>query len=915
MTNSTLSLEQIGKTSFHSLKKEQVLQTLKTDKNGLKKKQVERRLETFGPNKLKEKKGYSVFSLLIEQFTDILVLILLLAGGFSFFIGEVIDAIAIFTIVLINGVLGFFQEFKAEKSLEALKKIETLKARVVRNGKEQTIEAGEIVPGDIIILYEGEKIPADARILEAYSLEIDESMLTGESVPAVKQEAVLRPKTALADRKNMVYSGCLVTRGRGRAVAVLTGMNTEIGKIAMDIQEAPKVETPLQKALEKLGKLLGLICVGVAVPGLLLGLVSGREPVEMMMMAISLAVSAIPEGLPIVVTIALALGIRRMVRVNVLIRKLSTAETLGSTDVICSDKTGTITHNQMTVNSIFLPQVGFFDIDGNGYSTKGKVSFNQKESLSFDKNLSGKPKDHLVEKIVSNSVLCSDASLDFGDPTERSLIVALRKIGKDEEDVKKAFPRIDEIPFDSAAKYMAVTVENEEDKTAIIKGAPEVILEACNKTWQGDGAAAVLDSKEKNRLLEVNNRLSAKGLRVLAIAQKPLENGEKMGSLKDYSLLGFIGMYDPPREEVPASLELCRKAGVRVIMITGDHKKTAESIGGQIGLVSKRVVTGEEIDEMNDKQFAKIVEEVNIFARVSPNHKVRILTTLQKLGHQVAMTGDGVNDAPAIKRADVGIAVGSGTDLTKGIADMILLDDDFSTISKGIREGRRIFFNIKKFVRYLLSSNFDEIAEIFTCILFTIPLSFLPLQILWLNLVTDSLPALALTSDVAEKGIMEKMPYNPKQEILRGVIPIAILEAIIAYIFTFGLFLISLYIWKLPVSHARTLAFTTTVFFEFFLVFAIRSTEESAFETGIFSNKLLCLAVVLGALGQLLVIYHPLGQQIFKTFPLPFKDWFLVLLCASSGFIVIEVLKATKEKLPKQISHLLFPTTSKVIVS
>lgn len=883
---SQLSLKKIVNLKPHSLKIEEALLVLKTKDDGLTSEEAASRFLIFGPNKLKEKKGYSVLSLLVEQFDDFLVYVLLLAGNFSFFIGEILDGAAIFAIVIVNGILGFIQEYKAEKSLEALKKIETLKARVVRDGKEVTVEAEKVVPGDTLILYEGEKIPADARLLESHSLEIDESILTGESLPVVKEEKVLPQKTALADRKNMVYSSSVVTRGRGRAVVFLTGMETEIGKIAKEIQEAPQLQTPLQTALEKLGKVLGVISLGVATPGLLLGIITGRGWVEMMMMGVSLAVSAIPEGLPIVVTIALALGIRRMVRVNVLVRKLSTAEALGGTDVICSDKTGTITHNQMTVNSLLLPEVGFFDLSGRGYSTKGELKFNLEESQKFGFKGSQKV-SHFVESLVEASVLCADATLDFGDPTERALVVVLRKLGGQEEKLKKENPRIDEIPFDSAQKYMAVTTFKGKEKRAIAKGAPEIVFEMCS-----------FSRSEEKKLLKINDYLSGKGLRVLAVAEKKITSSEKMKSLKNYAFLGLVGMYDPPREEVPEALKVSQKAGVRVLMITGDHKKTAEAIAAQIGLESPGVVTGEEMDAMKEKYFRQVVKRVNVFARVSPPHKVRILRALQKLGHQVAMTGDGVNDAPAVKRADVGIAVGSGTDLTKGISDMILLDDDFSTIAKGIREGRRIFFNIKKFVRFLISANFDEIAEIFTSILLGIPLSFLPLQILWLNLATDSLPALALTSDVAERGIMEKKPYKPKEEILRGVIPFSILAAGIAYLSTYGLFLTSLYQWQLPLPHARTLAFTTTVLFEFFLVFAIRS-EKSAFEIGIFSNKQLWLAVIVGVVGQLLTIYLPLGQRIFKTTSLSGQDWLLVLLCASSGFVVIELLKAIKQRFPR----------------
>ena len=893
MTNSTLSLSKIAQIKPHNLTVDQSLAALKTQTSGLTETQAKNRLLDFGPNKLKEKKSFSVLNLIVSQFTDFLILILLAAGGFSFFIGEMIDAIAIFTIILVNGVLGFLQEFKAEKSLEALKKMETLEARVIRDSEEKTITAENIVPGDIIALYEGEKIPADARILEAHSFQSDESMLTGESLPVSKHADKLPEKTALADRKNMVFSGAVITKGRAQAIVIKTAMQTEIGKIAEEIQNTPKEQTPLQKALDKLGKILGFVCLGVAVPGLILGLVTGRNWLEMSMMAVSLAVSAIPEGLPIVVTITLALGIRRMVKVNVIIRKLSTAESLGGTDVICSDKTGTITHNQMTVNAVFVPQVGFFEISGSGYNIEGKVACDWNKCKNFGYKGTQKEAKPQIKELIASSVLASDATLDFGDPTERALVVALRKINLEEDSLKKQYPRLDEIPFDSASKFMSVAVKKDHSSLAIVKGAPEVVLNMCR-----------LSAKDKDKFNKINDYLSSKGLRVLALAEKKLSPKDKMKTLKNYQFKGLLGMYDPPRAEVPDALKVCQKAGVRVLMITGDHKKTAQAIAREIGLDTPQVITGNEIDSMTDEKFNQLVKEVNVFARVSPSHKVQICKALQKLGHQVAMTGDGVNDAPAIKRADVGIAVGSGTDLTKGISDMILLDDDFSTIAKGIAEGRRIFFNIKKFVRFLIAANFDEIAEVFTSIAFGLPLSFLPLQILWLNLATDSLPALALTNDVAEPGIMELKPYNPKKEILKGVLPVAILEAVVAYVFTFGLFLVALYVWKQPVEYARTLSFTTTVLFEFFLVFAIRSTLKSAFSVGIFSNKFLWVAIILGVAGQLAVIYTSLGQQVFKTVPLSLKDWGFVLVCASSGLVVMEILKAIKRHWPQKTAFI-----------
>ncbi len=883
-------IEKLSLLNFHSAKLKELYQELDSDDNGLDEEQAQIKLEQFGPNKLKEKKGYSIFSLLIDQFKDLLVIILLIAGFFSFIVGEHIDAIAIFAIVIVNGLLGFFQEFKAEKSMEALKKMETLEARVWRNNKEITVDAEKIVPGDIIALYEGEKVPADARLIEAHSLEVDESMLTGESLPVAKEIGNLPNNLALADRKNMVYSGCVVTKGRARALVVMTGMNTEIGKIATQIQETEEGLTPLQKALEKLGKVLGFISLGVAIPGLVLGIVFGRDVIEMLMMAISLAVSAIPEGLPIVVTIALALGIKRMVKVNVLVRKLSTAEALGGTDVICSDKTGTITHNQMTVTDIYIPKVGLYKVSGSGYDTDGKITWDKKANTQL--GIKGTGNEQALTAVVENSVLASDATFDFGDPTEKSLVVALRKLSLHEDSLRQKCKRLDEIPFNSADKFMAVTVEKNNKQIAILKGAPEIVFDFC-----------ALSKQEKTTLSKINENLALQGLRVLAIAEKTLASGKKMKQLADYQLTALIGMYDPPREAVKESIKLCHGAGIRVVMITGDHKNTAEAIAKKIGLDSAGVLTGNDIDAMDENDFKKKVESVNIYARVSPKHKVQILTTLQELGHQVAMTGDGVNDAPAIKKADVGIAVGSGTDLTKGISDLILLDDDFSTIPKAIKEGRRIFFNIKKFVRFLISANFDEILAIFTAIIFKLPLLFLPIQILWLNLATDSLPALALTTDVAEKDIMQKKPYHPDKEILHGVLPFSLLAASIAYLATFGLYLLALFVWKLPTEHARTLAFTSTVMFEFFLVFTIRS-DKSAFKIGIFSNKLLLLAVVLGVTGQIFAVEHPLGNQIFKTIPLSAQDWGLVLISASSGFVILETLKLIKSKVPSLAKYI-----------
>ncbi|MBD3279826.1 MAG: HAD-IC family P-type ATPase [Candidatus Pacebacteria bacterium] len=880
-----LNLQQLKDLNPHAISGPKVIEALNTKKTGLTTQQVAKRHRVFGLNKLKEQQPYSIWHLIVSQFSDILIILLVLAGLFSILIGEWIDGLAIFTIVLINGVLGFVQEYKAEQSLEALKKIETQQAVVMRNNKEQTIDAQKVVPGDILILTEGEKIPADARLLETASLRIDESNLTGESQPVAKDCQAVSAQTGLPDRTNMVFAGCLVTRGRGQAVAVLTGMHTQIGRIAQEIHQTTTETTPLQKALNKLGRLLGVISLAVAIPGLILGLLFGRDWVEMIMMTISLAVSAIPEGLPIVVTIALALGIKKMVKVNVLVRRLATAESLGGTDVICSDKTGTITHNEMTVNTIVLHQGGFFKVTGRGYRSKGEIKSAKtlSKKFGFKTNRSGKRQ---LKNLLKDLVLCADATLDVGDPTERALIAVAQKDGIKTDKLRNRYQRVDEIPFDSAKKFMAVTVKVDGKEKAIVKGAPEVIFKMCD-----------LSKAAKKKAQAVNNHLTSKGLRVLAVAEKPLTGKSKMAGLKNYQCLGLVAMADPARQEVAEALQVCYQAGIRVIMITGDHKQTAQAVAEEIGLVSQGAVTGEDLDKMSHQEFLKIVKKVNVFARVSPKHKVRILTTLQNLGLQVAMTGDGVNDAPAVKKADVGIAVGAGTDLTKGISDMILLDNNFASIPAAIREGRRIFFNIKKFVRFLISANFDEIAGIFSAILLGLPLPMIPMQILWLNLATDSLPALALATDVADNHLMSRKPYEPKQEILRGVIPFSILAALVAYLITFGLFLLVYQVLGLSLKYARTLTFTTTVFFEFFLVFAIRS-EKNAWEIGLFNNKLLWWSVLVGALGQLFAVYTPIGQRIFDTVALQWQDWLLVLFLASAGFTVIEFLKFVKAEAP-----------------
>ncbi len=850
-----------------SKKPEQIFSLLATNQEGLTTPQAQSRLAQFGLNKLKDQDCCTLGQLILDQFKSVLVLILLAGAVISLLVGELVDAGAILTIILLNAVLGFIQEYKAEQALQDLKKMETLQARVQRDGQWQTLDTTQIVPGDIVKLNQGQKISADARLLSIQSLQVDESMLTGESVAQTKSLQVLAPETNMADRTNMVYAGTLVTRGHGQAVVIRTGMKTEIGRIADEIQKTPQQATPLQKALAKLGKVLALISIAIAVPGLLIGLHRGRDLVEMLMITVSLAVSAIPEGLPIVVTIALALGIKRMTKFNVLVRKLSTAESLGSTDVICTDKTGTITQNKMTVKKVFVPK-------------EGLLAVKQAEPAK-------------LKAITQAGMLCSDAQLDYGDPTEQAILFLGQKLNLAPAKLAQKFERLDELPFASDEKYMAVLVRNQAKtkQQLIIKGAAEKIFELVEAKKQ-----------QLKKWQKVNEQLSEQGLRVLAVAQKQVKIskiGKKLAKGANFKFLGLLAMYDPPRKEVAPALKVCHQAGIRVIMITGDHKKTAQAIAQEVGLDSIKAYTGQQLDQMNGQEFKKAVVEANIFARVSPHHKVAILKTLQALGKQVAMTGDGVNDAPAIKRADVGVAVGAGTDLSKGISDMILLDNNFASIAQAIKEGRRIFFNVKKFVRFLLSANFDEILQVLTTIICGLPLSLVPIQILWINLATDSLPALALATDQADPDIMRRKPYDVKREILRGVVPFAVLAGGLGYLFTFGIFYFSLQVLKLPLDYARTVNLSSVVLFEMFLVFSLRS-EKSAFKMGLFNNKLLWLSVVTVVLAQVLIVYHPWGNLIFKTVPLRFQDWCLVVGCGSAGFLLIEFIKEVKYFLTKK---------------
>ncbi len=842
---------------WHILSTEQALAELESSEKGLSSAEAAERLRVYGTNEIEEKKKESALRLLFEQFTSILVVVLIAAGLVSFAIGEIVDGSVILAIVVINGLLGFYQERKAENALEALRKMTSIKTTVIRDEKTVSMDSKLLVPGDIIRLEAGDKVPADCRILEQFNVKLDESVLTGESVPATKDTKALGD-AVVPDRINMVFSGTNVVYGNCTAAVAETGMRTEFGKIASKLQEKEEA-TPLQRRLAVLGKQLSFIIMAIAAVVFIAGSFHGIPLFEMFLVAVSLAVAAIPEGLPAIVTITLAIGLVRMSRKNAIVRRLPAVESLGSVTVICCDKTGTLTKNEMTVRKTY--------VDG--------------EMTDFD-NEPGE--NDSLELLLTTGMLCNNATEQTGDPTEIALIKSARKYGLKGTDAK----RLSEIPFDSERKMMSV-VYDVQGKKMFTKGAVEEVLKRCNKIHRKN-FAELLTGAEKQKILEVNQALTKDALRVLAFAYKPVKDT----SAKEDELIfvGLQAMIDPPRAEVKESIAKCYTAGIKVVMITGDHRNTAEAIGKELGITGK-AITGEELEAMKDDEFEKIVEDIAIYARTSPDHKSRITETLRKKGHIVAMSGDGVNDAPAIKKADIGIAVGSGTEVTKEAADMVLLDDNFSTIVGAIEEGRGIYDNIKKFVNYMLSANFGEILVIFTAIMVNLPLPLLPLQILWINITTDGLPALALGVEKPDKDIMRRKPRDPKEKILN--------KATMTYILTIGLMLavgvLLLFISYLPdLERARTVAFTSITVGELFLAVNFRSHLRIT-QIGLFSNPKLLLAIASSLALQLMVVYLPVFNVLFDTVPLGLREWAGVISFGVVLFLIVEIIKTRIDKL------------------
>ncbi|MEM3570704.1 MAG: calcium-transporting P-type ATPase, PMR1-type [Candidatus Bathyarchaeia archaeon] len=887
------------KKPWHTMEPNEVVKELKSSiQEGLSDEEALTRLKQFGPNELEKEKKVSPIKVFIRQFKEILIIILLIAILISIILGETLDAIAILAIVMACAFLGFFQEYRAEKALEALKKMAAPKAVVIRNGKEKEILAKDIVPGDIILLNVGQKIPADARIIEGLNLKIDESMLTGESAPVEKAIDPIPLDTPISEMNNMVFASTIVVHGKGKAIVTSTGMNTEFGRIAKLIQTLKVVKTPLEIKMQQIGKWLGITAICVVAIISALGLLRGYGVIEMLIWGVSLAVAAVPEALPAVVTGALAIGTRKMAKRKAIVRKLPAVETLGCTTVICADKTGTLTKAEMTARKIFFNNE-MIHVTGIGYEPKGNFLKNNKPmEIDIDK-------DECLSLILKAALLCNDASLEkdekgwhiVGDPTEGALVVLAMKAGLSQENIRKDYPRINEIPFTSERKMMTTIHSTlKGDKIAFSKGAVEVLLKKCTKMLI-NGEIVSLNENEKENILKVNEQMAKDALRVLGIAYKCLPkelnefNEEEVE--KGLIFLGLVGMIDPPREEAIQAILLCKKAGIKVKMITGDHKLTAMAIAKELGLLKENelVITGAELDKLSDEDFEKIVENIAIYARVLPEHKLRIVKALKKKGHVVAMTGDGINDAPALKNSDIGIAMGiTGTDVTKEASDMILADDNFATIVAAIEEGRAIYDNIKKYLMFLLSCNIGEILIMAIATLLGLPLPLLAIHILWVNLVTDGLPAIALGVDPADIDIMERMPRSPKESIFHGIKGIIIAIAILLALVTLPIYFS--FLSKESLIKARTMVFAIIVMFELFISFGCRSEKHPLIKIGPFKNRFLVISVIISALMILFVIYVPIIGTLFKTTQLTLNDWAIVFLASSSGLIAIEAWKA-----------------------
>lgn len=852
---------------WHALSSKEVIEKLESSEQGLTKKQVLEKLVLFGENKLKKTRHFNALKAFLDQFKSFLILILIFAAALSFFMQSAIDATVILAIVILNSSLGFFQEYKAEKAIEELNKIMVPKAKVLREGKIIRIDSRKIVPGDILILHEGDKIMADARIIKSESLKVNEAALTGESFPEEKTAKKIRENVPLAERINMIYQGTGVVFGGGQAVVVDTGIHTELGKIAELVQEVKPEKNPLKDKIDIFARKIGIAILVLCIIIILLMVLKGFGALDSFLVAISLAIAAIPEGLPAVISLGLAFATKRMVKRNILVRTLSSSETLGRTTVICTDKTGTLTEERMEVLTIY---------------TNGKIN-----------PIKGK------DLLLKIGVLCNNASVEehekkqqfIGDPTEIALILSAKNNFLDKKDLEKKEPKIKEFSFSSERKMMSVIRRSERKIISYVKGAPEKIIEKC-KFELIDGRKIRLEEKDKKRLIRIYENMASQGLRVLGFAYKEMPRFAPLRQdiAEDYLVfIGFQGMIDPPRPEVKNAINLCKQAGIKVIMMTGDSKLTADAVAKEIALEGKSI-DAQGLEKMSDKELFEQIKGISIFSRISPQDKLRIINILKQKNEIVAMTGDGVNDALALKRADIGISMGiRGTDVARDSSNIVLTDDNFASIVEGVREGRTVYDNIKKFVKFLLSANFSEVFLVLLVMLIWQNPAFLPLlplQILWINLVTDSFPALALSAEPTERDVMKRKPH--REGILKGMKGFILLAGVIAIIIDFMFFYLNL----ADINRARTMAVTASIVFEMFLVFNCK-TSKSVFKSPV--NKYLFYAVILSIALQVVVIYTPLNILFYFT-PLRLIDWMAIIGASIVGFLAIEGFKTVGNK-------------------
>ena len=874
-------------TKWHAFSSEAALRAMGSSHHGLSQNEAELRLVHHGANEIVEKKKRGNVRLFLDQFKSFLISILLVAIFISFVVGELLDAFVISIIVFLNAMLGYIQTKKAEESIAALKRMAAPTVKVFREGQAKNVSSRLIVPGDIVILTAGDRVPSDCRIMKQMNLKVDESILTGESVPVIKHEGAIRGDIALHLRRNMLYSGTTLVYGRCEAIVVSTGMSTEFGRIAKTLR-APDDETPLQKKLDAFGKFLGYVFVAICGVIFLIGVLRGTPLFEMFITTLALAVAAVPEGLLASITIALTFGVSRMANKRAIIRRLTAVEGLGSVTVICSDKTGTLTVNEMTVKRVWTFEREI-SVTGEGYDSKGEfLSGSKKTDISRFQD---------IQRALKAGLLCNDAfsgKEHVGDPTELALLVSARKAGI--HDLRGSVKRIGEIPFDSDRKMMSVLYETKDSdgRSVWVKGAAESVLKRCSFIMKGSRIVKLTVSDRK-KVLEINKKYASESFRVLAFAIKKVssDNGITESGLV---FLGLQAMMDPPRPEVKASIQRCKAAGIKVVMVTGDHKETAVAVAKELGLIDGGgVVTGDELEAMTDKQFDQHVNGITVYARVSPFHKVRITEALKRNGHTVAMTGDGVNDAPALKMADVGVAMGrTGTDVTREVADMVISDDNFATIVSAVEEGRGIYDNIRKTIAFLLSGNIAEVGILLFAVLIGLPLPLAATQILWINLVTEGLPALALSVDPITNDMMKRPPRRKDENLTDGMRVYVIDNPILLTASCLLLFVLSLNSGH-NIIKAQTIVLTTIVLFKVFQSFSCRSLERPVIRE-LFDNKYLIIAALIAISAHLLIMYVEPMQSMFRVTPLSIMEWSGIILVSLVGFFYIEISKAINSK-------------------